>query len=135
MTTLTSLFIYTNDGSTSNTMRLFWLVFYMCMVVVNLLLYQYLQELENKQCDCAKKHRKALQYAIAVKVFFMVMETIALAVSPQSLALASGFYIIASTISTMVHFPLALLFLLNSSEESCGCARDWKEWMFYMSLF
>lgn len=137
MTTLTSAFIYTNDNLGFKHLRLFWICFYICMIVVNLLIYQYLQELEDKDCTCSETFRKTFQYVIVVKVLFMFVELISLALDPNTLLYANTFNMIASCISMFIHFPLSLLFVwkTNNSNVECECARNWKEYLLYVCFF
>lgn len=114
----------------------FWLLFYCAMVVVNLILYQYLLELERKGCECSRRYRTELRNSIPVKVFFMVLEVICLAFF-SDLIYANIATTIATLISWFVHFPLSMLFLWNANGRAnpCDCARDWKELMTYICFF
>jgi hypothetical protein len=104
------------------------------MIAVNLLLYLYLEELKEKQCTCSEKFRDIFQKVIAVKVFFMLIELVALLTNPNTLMYANVFNGIASFLSMGVHFPLSLLFMWNT-EQDCACARDWKEYLIYVCFF
>lgn len=133
MTSITSYLLYTKKGEFFFNARLSWMFFYACMIVVNVLIYQHLHELEADKCDCSKKYRRYLQHSIVVKVFFMVSEVIALSINPNNLVFANIFYIAASLISTMIYYPLSILYVMNASD--CECARNWKEFLFFFSFF
>jgi len=126
---------YTNK-SVYEKFRLFWIIFYCIMICVNLLIYQYLTELEHKQCECSNKYRTELMNFIPVKIFFMVLEILSLWLSTE-LFYANIFNFIATSLSWFVHFPLSVLFLWNTNgrADPCDCARDWKEYLTYICFF
>ena len=126
---------YTNSSVYEN-FRLFWILFYCVMIAVNLLLYQYLVELENKHCECSRRYRSDLMRFIPIKIFFMVVEILCLWFD-ESLFYANIANFIATSLSWFVHFPLSVLFIwhTNGRADPCDCARNWKENLTYICFF
>ena len=126
---------YTNS-SVYESSRFVWIIFYGLMIAINLLLYQYLKELEEKNCDCSKKYRKEFMNFIPIKICFMILEVFCLLIS-DNLFYANVANFVATSLSWFVHFPLSVLFIWNTNGRSdpCDCARNWKENLTYVCFF
>jgi len=131
----TPLFYYSSIEKYSR-YRLHWIVFYTLMIVVNLLVYQYLLEQEEKQCKCSQQYRSSFKNVILIKVCFMVLELVSLFVTSTG-DQTNTMNFIASNISFLLHLPVSLLFMWNISsfDLDCECTEDWKKYMIYFCFF
>lgn len=130
-TYLYPLFQYTNK-SVYEEYRHYWIIFYILMIAVNLMIYQYLHELQFNKCECSTPFRKTLMNTIIVKVTFMILEIVALLVD-STMEYANLFNMIASFFSFFIHLPVSFLFVWNAG--FCDCARNWKEYFIYICFF
>ena len=132
---LTPLFYYSRNEFYTK-YRLHWILFYIAMIVINLLAYRYLIEQEEKNCKCSEKYRSSFKNVILFKVCFMILELISLFVTSTS-EQTNTLNFIASNISFLLHLPVSLLFVWNISsfDLDCECTEDWKKYMIYLCLF
>ena len=132
---LAPFFSYTDDDVISK-YRMHWIIFYVLMLIVNIVIYFYLVELEEKNCDCGSEYREPFKNVVLIKMIFMVLEIIFLFVIIDK-STANIFNFIASSISFFFHLPVSFMFLwsITKIDKSCACTDNWKKMFMYLCFF